>query len=212
MDLAEEIVWTPERQAIRFLSDPSPQLVWLTDATGFTIYVNPLWSSVTGQSYDQALGHGWLDIIHPDDRVGTLSAVGRAHNDRLPHHTRYRIRRYEGHYEAVLATAHPLFDKVGEYIGYVGSNSMIENAGNAPQPDRKSSGAFILSSRERAVLMLVAAGLTAEEIATKLAIAARTVEYHIHSSARKLKSNNRVQTVAKAAVLGEIDLSSAIGL
>ncbi|HEY0034854.1 MAG TPA: helix-turn-helix transcriptional regulator, partial [Devosia sp.] len=100
----------------------------------------------------------------------------------------------------------------GEYIGYVGSNSIIENAGNAPQANNNNSGPFILSNRERAVLMLVAAGLTAEEIATKLAIAARTVEYHIHSSARKLKSNNRVQTVAKAAVLGEIDLSSANGL
>ena len=212
VDSKAEILWTPERQAIRLLSDPAPHMVWLADANGLAIYVNPQWSAVTGQTHEEALGYGWLNVIHPQDKEAALAGFTSARIEHLPFHTDYRIQQADGQYQAVPATSSPLFDAAGQYIGYVGANTLSEAAGAVEEANARPVKSFILSRRERAVLTWVAAGLTAEEIGGKLQIAPRTVEFHIHSSARKLRSSNRVQTVAKAAVFGEIDLSRAINL
>jgi PAS domain S-box-containing protein len=186
-------------------------MIWLTGDDGAAIYVNPHWSTVTGQSCDEALGAGWLNAIHPDDRPAAITAFTQANADQLPCHICYRIRQIDGTERKVRATSYPLFDSSGRYIGYVGSNSLrSESVGQSARAE-KVSHASVLSSRERSVLTWVAAGLTADEIADKLGIASRTVEFHIHSAARKLNSSNRVQTVVKAAVSGEIDLTAAIG-
>lgn len=50
-----------------------------------------------------------------------------------------------------------------------------------------------LTDRETEVLRLVAKGLTARQIASKLVISHRTVENHVQSSLRKLQLHNRVE-------------------
>lgn len=59
-----------------------------------------------------------------------------------------------------------------------------------------------LSARERAVLRLVADGLTSRQIARQLSITERTVKFHINSILNKLGAENRAQAVAKAAERG----------
>jgi DNA-binding CsgD family transcriptional regulator len=55
-----------------------------------------------------------------------------------------------------------------------------------------------LSKRERAVLDLVADGLSAQEIAEQVNLSARTVEWHMHQAMKKLGAKNRVQAVVLA--------------
>lgn len=50
-----------------------------------------------------------------------------------------------------------------------------------------------LTDRETEILRLVAKGLTARQIATRLVISHRTVENHVQSSLRKLQLHNRVE-------------------
>jgi len=50
-----------------------------------------------------------------------------------------------------------------------------------------------LTDRETDVLRLVAKGLTARQIATKLGLSHRTVENHVQSTLRKLQLHNRVE-------------------
>jgi DNA-binding NarL/FixJ family response regulator len=59
-----------------------------------------------------------------------------------------------------------------------------------------------LSARERAVLRLVADGLTSRQIGRQLSITERTVKFHIRSLLNKLGAENRAQAVAKAAERG----------
>ena len=63
-------------------------------------------------------------------------------------------------------------------------------------------GAPGLSERERAVLRLVAEGLPNKQIARALAIAERTVKFHLASAFRKLGADNRAQAVALAVQRG----------
>ena len=54
-----------------------PAIVFETDAGGAWTHVSPLWVKRTGQAIDAAMGFGWLEQIHPDDRA-KLEAAWRA--------------------------------------------------------------------------------------------------------------------------------------
>jgi DNA-binding NarL/FixJ family response regulator len=61
-----------------------------------------------------------------------------------------------------------------------------------------------LTDRETDVLRLVAKGMTARQIATKLVLSHRTVENHVQSTLRKLQLHNRVE-LARYAIEHGLD-------
>ena len=68
-------------------------------------------------------------------------------------------------------------------------------------PERTSLRAR-LTTRETEVMLAVAEGLTSQEIADKLTMSRRTVEWHISSVQEKLLAENRQQAVYRAVNLG----------
>ena len=65
-----------------------------------------------------------------------------------------------------------------------------------------------LSARERQVLKMVACGITTDDIATKLAISSRTVQFHLDSLRGKLNAANRQEAVALAVKAGFISVNA----
>jgi PAS domain S-box-containing protein len=61
-------------QRFRLLASSIPQLVFLTRPDGTRTWPSPQWIEFTGLSFDQSLGFGWLEAIHPDDREPTQRA------------------------------------------------------------------------------------------------------------------------------------------
>jgi LuxR family transcriptional regulator len=59
-----------------------------------------------------------------------------------------------------------------------------------------------LSERERACLAMSARGLTSRDIAAKLGIATRTVDFHVGNAVAKLAALNRQEAIAKAVARG----------
>lgn len=83
---------------------------------------------------------------------------------------------------------------------------------DAPVPPRPGSSAMPglppaepLSDRERAVLRLLAAGLSNREIATELFVTVGTAKTHLNSIYRKLDVHSRTRAVALARALGIIN-------
>mgnify|MGYP000859474148 CR=1 FL=1 len=68
------------------------------------------------------------------------------------------------------------------------------------QPEQFLLGS--LSLRERQVLGLVAEGLTNKEVAYRLGISERTIQFHLNSVFNKLGVNSRTEAVAKAFRMG----------
>ncbi len=62
----------------------------------------------------------------------------------------------------------------------------------------------MLTPREREVLKLIAAGLSAKEVALKLHITSRTVESHVDKLRLKTRTRNRTHMVAQAIQQGWI--------
>lgn len=57
----------PERRW-RALVEGIPQLIWCATEPGQWSWSSRQWQEYTGQSFDQSLGWGWLDAVHPEDR------------------------------------------------------------------------------------------------------------------------------------------------
>ena len=72
------------------------------------------------------------------------------------------------------------------------------------------SGEHPFSPREHEVLCLAAQGLTNKEIAYRLGISERTVQFHINSIFNKTSTNSRTEAVALALRNGWISSSSVV--
>jgi PAS domain S-box-containing protein len=116
---------TERRLAV--LGESLPQLVWWATATGRCEYVNERWRSYTGQSVEQAQGHGWVDAVPAEERQATLqrwiSAV--ATGDTIEF--QQRIRRHDGAHRWFLLRAFPTLDSSGNVLGWCGSCTDIED-------------------------------------------------------------------------------------
>lgn len=69
----EEALWESERRYAS-LAATAPVAIFRFDATLFNCtYANEHWSEMTGRPIDSALGYGWMDALHPDDRDHLLA-------------------------------------------------------------------------------------------------------------------------------------------
>lgn len=113
---AGEVVAKPIAQTTRL-----DVAVFATDADGNYVFVNLHWSRLAGLGQDVALGQGWLQSVHPDDReeVGQswLAAVRGERYFGLS----YRIQDAESGIRRVLSQAIPQHDDDGALTGYSGT-------------------------------------------------------------------------------------------
>ncbi len=62
----------------RLLATNIPQLVFRSEADGRRSWGSPQWIDFTGLSFEESIGLGWVDAIHPDDRAATMAAWDEA--------------------------------------------------------------------------------------------------------------------------------------
>lgn len=125
----------------QLLAEVAPVGIFRTDATGYTNYVNPRWCEITKLSYDEALGSGWINSVHPDDRSALESEWEKATKNRTSSETEYRFLRSDGSIVWVIGRAVPQKNKKGVIIGYIGTITDIT--------ERKRNEAVLFESEER---------------------------------------------------------------
>lgn len=107
-------------QRYRSLVRAGTQMVWVTGPKGGVIEPSPGWERVTGQSWEEFRGDGWIDAVHPDDRAAILEEWGRALEEVRPLFTHtYRLRLATGGYRHFAVAAAPVRDgdTVIEWVG-----------------------------------------------------------------------------------------------
>lgn len=105
----------------RTLSEHAPLGVFHTDATGLCTYTNPRWQQIYGLSFDQSLGHGWTQALHPNDKDLVWRTWQTAAPDGRDFDMEFRIFRPDRTVRTVRAQARAVIDPVGGISGYVGS-------------------------------------------------------------------------------------------
>lgn len=104
------------RQLYRSLDVPIIE----TNAQGWVTYVNPAWSKLTGLSPEEAMGEGWGEVLHPDDRDRVFETWGEAVHTSNDFTAIFRLtNRVTGHTVEVRGSASPLHDAKRRVVGWV---------------------------------------------------------------------------------------------
>jgi PAS domain S-box-containing protein len=117
-------------EKFRLLADSMPQHVWTSDPSGNLNYFNQSVFTYSGATPADIEKHGWLQIVHPDDReenVNSWLTAVRTGNDFLLEH---RFRRYDGEYRWQLSRAIAQKDDHGNIQMWVGTSTDIHDQKN----------------------------------------------------------------------------------
>lgn len=103
----------------RTLVSATSKLIWTATPTGEIV---PPEEEVTfsGRPREEAVGWGWLDIVHPDDRVRAERQWREAVSAGQPLASEVRIRRADGAWRRIAAQMIPIRDgggKIEEWVG-----------------------------------------------------------------------------------------------
>ena len=138
--LGEEALRESEER-FRYLSDSSPIGVFETDKNGSVKYLNNKWLAITGMSLQDALGFGWGDALHPEDRPRILANWTKCLEEKIGFDGEFRFVRPSGEVRWVRTRTSPVFSLAGDVISHVGVNEDIT--------ERKQADEALLKSEEK---------------------------------------------------------------
>ncbi len=121
----------------QILAEMAPVGIFRTDAQGKTTYVNPRWCEISGSTAQDALGNGWLQAVHPEDRPRILSGWREAVREGATSPAEYRFVRPDGTVAWVMGRAVPETDAQGNVVGYVGTITDITERKQAEEALRR---------------------------------------------------------------------------
>src|SRR5262245_10087824 len=113
------------------VANAAPVLIWMAGADRQCTYVNKPWLDFTGRSLERELGFGWLQSVHPDDRVHTLDKYAMSFARGESFEAEYRFRRADGDYRYMLARGTPLLTEDHRVTSYIGSCTDITDQHDA---------------------------------------------------------------------------------
>ncbi|WP_281690024.1 SpoIIE family protein phosphatase [Pseudonocardia thermophila] len=111
------------------MADAVPTMIWIDGPGAKRVLANAAWSRFVGEeppggtrslrALGAAIGTGWQDRIHPDDRERYAAVRTEAEDRRTPFEIEYRLRRDDGRYRWVLDRGAPFTLEDGS-SGFVG--------------------------------------------------------------------------------------------
>lgn len=107
-------------QKFQTLADMSPAGIFLTDSNGDCIYVNQSWLNLSGLQREQAIGPGWADAVHPDDREQVWAEWDLAVTHERMFKMDFRFQQPSGKVIWIAVLCSPYRDQYGKTAGYVG--------------------------------------------------------------------------------------------
>jgi PAS domain S-box-containing protein len=112
----------------------SPAGIWQTDAQGASTFVSAQWSRITGITPEAALGYGWADGLHPDDRERIFADWNEvARSDARNYNSEFRFMRPDGKVSWVQSQAVAEIGSDGRISGWIGSITDISERKAAEQ-------------------------------------------------------------------------------
>jgi PAS domain S-box-containing protein len=109
-------------ERFRTLTALAPIGIYLTDASGNCLYVNERWCDMAGINHQAALGDGWIQGLHPEDREQFLSNWTRMVESGGTLGLEYRFQTPDNKITWVYGLATPQHDASGRVVNYIGIN------------------------------------------------------------------------------------------
>lgn len=126
---------------LQAISASTPALLWVMDPEGRCSFFSESWTRFTGQSTRDAMGTGWIAMVHPED----LGAADRKFRDavrrRSPFESVHRLLHFSGQWRWVLCVGEPRFGDDGRFLGHSGAVTDIH--------ERRVAEQLLVNSEER---------------------------------------------------------------
>jgi PAS domain S-box-containing protein len=121
---------------LRELLDEALVMLWTSGPDGRGTWVNRRWEEFTGAGYGDVT---WADCVEPQDLARLRPRFQDALLAQRGYNMEYRMRRHDGVYRWVLATATPRFAEDGTFLGYLGSSVDITDRRESERQLREGS-------------------------------------------------------------------------
>ncbi len=105
----------------RSLSDCSPMGIFMTDIQGQNIYTNPHAQAICGCTFDEALGDGWMQFLHPEDRDQVIAEWSKAVSQKQDYSGEIRYLHRDQTVRFARVQSAPIISITHELLGYVGT-------------------------------------------------------------------------------------------
>jgi len=189
-------------ERMRILVTGIPQLVFRSASDGCRTWGSPQWIEYTGVSFEDSLGFGWLEAVHPDDRDATLAAW-QGVEERGEYYVEHRIYdKASGRWCWHQTRATPLRDTDGRILEWLGTSTEVEELRQLQRHQQVLLGE--LQHRVRNMLAVV------RSIARRTAESSDSVqELNDHLQGR-IAAFSRVQAAVTRNPEGGIDLAGLV--
>jgi PAS domain S-box-containing protein len=131
------------------LAQVSPVGIFRTDPQGDCAYVNKRWCEIAGVPLEQALGRGWVQSIHPEDRDRVVAEWYESAAENRPFQSEYRFQRPDGVTTWIMGQAMVQPNAEGGIAGYVGAITDITERKRMEEELRKSRDELEIRVQER---------------------------------------------------------------
>lgn len=126
-------------QRFRLMADAIPEVIFTTIPEGACDFANARFCELTGLTFEQVIGYGWMKALHTEDRQRKLDQWQRSVRTGEPFEARYRFRLADGEYRWYLGRARPVRDEKGNITAWFGSATDIHDLVLAEQALREAA-------------------------------------------------------------------------
>ncbi len=104
------------------IAEMSSVTIYIMDSKGKCIDVSPSWSLQAGLSLEEALGDGWINGLHLEDKEKVINKWEKMIQSKRKWSLEYRFQPHAGKTIWVYGTANEILDGNGDVTGYIGLN------------------------------------------------------------------------------------------
>jgi PAS domain S-box-containing protein len=117
-----------KNQELDAIVHTAPDIIFSRQSDGARDYISSRFYEYTGAEPGSAIGFGWLEYLHPDDRDRSLAQWVSCVQTGRDYESEYRIRSADGKYRWFRARAVPLRDQEGNILKWYGACSDIHDS------------------------------------------------------------------------------------
>lgn len=114
-----ETAITESEARFRIMAESTDVMIAVSDETGKAIYFNEVWATVTGRTTAGLMEHGWIDLMHSEDKDKVTKVFSEALQEQKPWEWEFRMPDKSGGYRWLLARGTPRLRSDGSFAGYI---------------------------------------------------------------------------------------------